>query len=68
MSDPCFGLKSIIRIAGIENKDITIDDIVFKLGPRINAAGRMKSGNKAVELLIAHDDKLAREIGEVINI
>jgi single-stranded-DNA-specific exonuclease len=67
-SDPCFGLKSIIKLAGINNKDITIDDIVFKLGPRINAAGRMKSGNKAVELLVAHDDHLAREIGEVINV
>jgi single-stranded-DNA-specific exonuclease len=67
-SDPCFGLKSIIKLAGINNRDITIDDIVFKLGPRINAAGRMKSGNKAVELLVAHDDHLAKEIGEVINV
>ncbi len=66
--DPCFGLKSIIKIAQIENKEITIDDIVFKIGPRINAAGRMKSGNKAVELLIAHDDHLAREIGDIINV
>ena len=66
--DPCFGLKSIIKIAGIEKKDISIDDIVFKIGPRINAAGRMKSGNTAVELLIAHDDHLAREIGDVINV
>lgn len=65
---PCFGLKSIIKIAGIERKDITIDDIVFRIGPRINAAGRMKSGNKAVELLIAHDDHLAKEIGDVINV
>lgn len=66
--DPCFGLKSIIKIAGIDNKEITIDDIVFKIGPRINAAGRMKSGNKAVELLIANDDQIAREIGDIINI
>jgi single-stranded-DNA-specific exonuclease len=66
-SDPCYGLKSIIKIAGIDNREITIDDIVFKLGPRINAAGRMKSGNKAVELLISGDDDLAKEIGGVIN-
>ncbi len=66
--DPCFGLKSIIMIAGIENKEISIDDIVFKIGPRINAAGRMKSGNKAVELLIAHDDHIAREVGDVIDV
>lgn len=66
--DPCFGLKSIIKIAGIERKEITIDDIVFRIGPRINAAGRMKSGNKAVELLTAHDDHVAKEIGDVINV
>ena len=65
---PCNGLKSIINLAGIENKNITIDDIVFKIGPRINAAGRMKSGNKAVELLTAKDDHVAREIGDVINV
>ncbi len=66
--DPCFGLKSIIKIAGIERKEITIDDIVFRIGPRINAAGRMKSGNKAVELLTANDDHVAKEIGDVINV
>ncbi len=65
---PCFGLKSIIKLAGIENRNITIDDIVFKIGPRINAAGRMKSGNKAVELLTACDDRLAGEVGDVIDI
>ncbi len=67
-ADPCFGLKSIIKIAGIEQKEISIDDIIYKIGPRINAAGRMKSGNKAVELLVAHDDHLAKEIGDVINV
>ncbi len=65
--EPCPGLKSIIRIAGIEKKEITIDDIVFRIGPRINAAGRMKSGNTAVELLIAQDDHLAKEIGGLID-
>ncbi len=65
--DPCRGLRSIIRIAGIEKKEISIDDIVFRIGPRINAAGRMKSGNKAVELLIAQDEALAKEIGDVID-
>jgi single-stranded-DNA-specific exonuclease len=65
--DPCFGLRSIIKLAGIENKSISIDDIVFKIGPRINAAGRMKSANKAVELLIANDGLIAGEIGDIIN-
>ncbi|TVR68269.1 MAG: single-stranded-DNA-specific exonuclease RecJ [Marinilabiliales bacterium] len=65
--EPCPGLKSIIKIAGIEKKEITIEDIVFRIGPRINAAGRMKSGNTAVELLIAQDDHLAKEIGGLID-
>jgi single-stranded-DNA-specific exonuclease len=64
----CIGLRSIMKLAGIENKHLTIDDIVFKIGPRINAAGRMKSGNKAVELLTSCDDYLAGEIGDVIDI
>lgn len=64
---PCPGLKSIIGIAGLENKAITIDDIVFKIGPRINAAGRIESGNKAVELLIADNELSADSMGDVIN-
>jgi single-stranded-DNA-specific exonuclease len=64
---PCNGLKSIIKIAGIENKDITVDDIVFKIGPRINAAGRIESGDKAVALLIAEDESLAQSMGDRIN-
>ena len=41
-SKPNKGLASIIKICGLENHTITIDDIVFKIGPRINAAGRMR--------------------------
>jgi single-stranded-DNA-specific exonuclease len=51
--NPSMGLKAIITIAGLEGKMITVDDIVFKIGPRINAAGRIESGKQAVELLIA---------------
>jgi single-stranded-DNA-specific exonuclease len=64
---PCDGLKSIIKTAGIENKDITVDDIVFKIGPRINAAGRIESGNKAVELLISEDESCALSLSDKIN-
>lgn len=46
---------------------ITIDDIVFKIGPRINAAGRMESGKTAVDLLISRNDDEARNIGDTIN-
>jgi len=66
-SDPCKGLKSIINISGEFNKHIQIHDIVFKLGPRINAAGRMESGSMAVDLLVAELDHFADKIGNDIN-
>ena len=52
MENPRVGLKSIISVAGIADKTITVEDIVFKIGPRINAAGRIESGKQAVDLLI----------------
>ena len=65
--NPRLGLKSIIRTAGIDKKEIEIDDVVFKIGPRINAAGRIESGLKAVELLIATNERAASEISSKIN-
>jgi single-stranded-DNA-specific exonuclease len=44
-----------------------VDDIVFKIGPRINAAGRMKSGKYAVELLISEEERTAKTAGIEIN-
>jgi single-stranded-DNA-specific exonuclease len=64
---PGMGLHSIIKLAGLEKHMITIDDIVFKIGPRINAAGRMESGKTAVSLLTALDDSDAFKIGNTIN-
>jgi single-stranded-DNA-specific exonuclease RecJ len=66
-NSPRNGLKYVIKTAGIENKDITVDDIVFKIGPRINAAGRVESGIKAVELLIAEDETYALSMSDKIN-
>lgn len=65
--NPRKGLQSIIKLSGLENHIITIDEIVFKIGPRINAAGRMESGRTAVDLLISRDDADAKEIGVAIN-
>ncbi|MFB6317751.1 single-stranded-DNA-specific exonuclease RecJ [Saccharicrinis sp. FJH54] len=59
-SNPRIGLKTIIDISGLDRKEITISDIVFKIGPRINASGRMYSGKEAVELLVATDLEEAR--------
>lgn len=66
-TDPLPGLKSIIAITGLTDKEIQINDIVFKIGPRINAAGRMESGKRAVELLVSETDDFADKIGFEIN-
>lgn len=65
--NPSTGIKTIIKLSGIEGKNITIEDIVFKISPRINAAGRMKSGKKSVDLLISNDAEEAMIIGAKIN-
>ena len=65
--NPRCGLLAMIKLSKLDPGHITIDDIVFKIGPRINAAGRMESGRLAVELLTATDDKTANRIGEEIN-
>jgi single-stranded-DNA-specific exonuclease len=64
---PRTGLKSIKKISNIENKEVTIDDIVFKIGPRINAAGRIESAYQAVELLISDEDNHALIMSDKIN-
>ena len=65
--NPRCGLLAMINLSKLDPGHVTIDDIVFKIGPRINAAGRMESGRLAVELLTATDDKTATRIGEEIN-
>ncbi len=64
---PRMGLQAMINLANLEPGHITIDDIVFKIGPRINAAGRMESGRLAVQLLTAEDAPIAMAIGTKIN-
>lgn len=66
-SNPSLGLKGIIDICGLTGKEITISDIVFKIGPRINASGRMMNGKEAVDLLLSKDSEGAREKSENIN-
>lgn len=66
-SSPSTGIKTILKISGIEEKDVSIEDIVFRIGPRINAAGRMESGKKSVDLLVSEDEESAMLIAEKIN-
>lgn len=65
--EPRIGLQAMINLANLEQGHVTIDDIVFKIGPRINAAGRMESGRLAVELLTAETEEAAVTIGSQIN-
>ena len=66
-AQPLTGLSAIIQVAGIESKQVTINELVFKIGPRINACGRMKSGRAAVELLLTDDPVFARQQAEEVN-
>lgn len=66
-SNPNLGLRAIIRTCGLGGKEITISDVIFKIGPRINASGRMQSGREAVELLVARDSKEANAKAGVID-
>ena len=66
-ANPCMGLKAIIDVCGLTEKDINMSDIVFKIGPRINASGRIQKGKEAVDLLIEKDYKQAHEKGNLIN-
>lgn len=65
--NPVIGLKTIIDKASMEGKPISVEDVVFKIGPRINAAGRMESGKQAVDLLISASEKEARLLCEKLN-
>ena len=64
---PFTGLSAIMQVAGIEAKKITINELVYKIGPRINACGRMKSGRAAVELLLTDDTTFACQQAEEVN-
>ena len=64
---PFAGISAVINVAGIEAKKLTINELVYKLGPRINACGRMKSGRAAVELLLTDDVTFARQQAEEVN-
>ena len=66
-SNPSTGVKAIIEVCGLKDREITISDIVFKIGPRINASGRMKLATEAVELMVSRDYNFAYERSGTIN-
>ena len=64
---PSVGLQAIMQVAGISGKNVTMSDLVYKIGPRINAAGRIKSGAEAVRLLITDDAEAALRFAQDID-
>jgi single-stranded-DNA-specific exonuclease len=65
---PRTGLQAIKNVSAFNDNNITVEEIVFKIGPRLNAAGRMESGRTAVELLVSDDMENAMSISKNINL
>ena len=66
-TNPSVGLRSIIDICGLNGREISMSDIVFKIGPRINASGRMENGKLSVDLLVERDFPTAIRMAKHIN-
>ena len=66
-TNPSTGLKAIIEVCGLAGKEITFSDIIFKIGPRINASGRIQNGKESVDLLTEKDYAAAIEKSNLIN-
>ena len=67
-SNPSIGLQAIIEVCGLADRELTMNDIIFKIGPRINASGRMQNGKEAVELLVERDYPAALDKAGRINL
>ena len=66
-NNPSVGVRAILDTCGLNEKEITMNDIIFKIGPRINASGRMQNGKMAVSLLIEKDPVAAHRKAKLIN-
>lgn len=64
---PSVGLKAIADVCGLSGRELTMSDIVFKIGPRINASGRIRNGKESVALLVEKDYRAARGMAERID-
>jgi len=67
-SNPSIGLQAIVEVCGLADRELTMNDIIFKIGPRINASGRMQNGKEAVQLLVETDYSTALEQASHINL
>lgn len=66
-SNPSIGMQAIIHVCGLEDKEITMNDIIFRIGPRINASGRIRDGRETIDLLIEKELDTAIEKANTIN-
>ncbi len=66
-SNPSIGLQAIIHTCGLENKEITMNDVIFRIGPRLNVSGRIQNGGETIDLLIEKDVQKAIEKANTIN-
>jgi single-stranded-DNA-specific exonuclease len=66
-NNPCIGLMSLIDWAGLGDKEMSISDIVFSLGPRINAPGRMTHAKASVEILVSDDVQIGKDMASKLN-
>ena len=67
-TNPSIGLRAIVEVCGLSERELSMSDIIFKIGPRINASGRMHNGKEAVELLVEKDYQAALEKAGCINL
>lgn len=65
--NPSLGLKAIVDICGLNGRELSMSDIIFKIGPRINASGRMENGKKSVDLLVEREYNLALDQAKHID-
>ncbi|MDY5632683.1 MAG: single-stranded-DNA-specific exonuclease RecJ [Bacteroidaceae bacterium] len=66
-ASPSVGMQAIMDCCGLGDREITLSDIIFKIGPRINASGRIQSGKEAVRLLVETDPRIAMQEAKLIN-
>ena len=66
-SKPSVGLRAVCEICGVGDREVTMNDIIFKIGPRLNASGRMQNGKEAVQLLVERNPAEALELANLID-
>lgn len=66
-NNPSVGMQAVMEVCGLSGKDLTMNDITFKIGPRINASGRVQNGKESVDLLVERDYNKALAMAQTIN-